>query len=348
MSSLSGYDRLLFLVNCVPLFLLSISCILYYYPLDSWPFLHVINLGVPVLVVANLIFLMYWIIRKQLVLVIPALVLLVAYIVFGCFFKFNFSDQPIDLKDLSIMSFNTRAFNKYDWIDNPEIADDIIAFVKEQDPDIVCFQEFQNSRYKDFAQYPYRYMNYIFPEKNRHLVQAIFSKYPIVDKGSLEFPNTHNNAIYADVTYKQDTLRVYNLHLESLKLDVDKAELTNEYSGKFMERIAISFRKQRQQARMLSAHADSTTHRKLILGDFNNTQFSNVYKTIKGELTDTFQEEGAAYGRTHNFKYFPVRIDFILVDPAFEVITHRNFELELSDHLPIMASIRLKHQETVD
>jgi len=279
---------------------------------------------------------------------IPAIALLIAFMVFGFFFKFDFTQNAIDLEDLSVMSFNTRAFNKYDWIDKPEIADDIIAFVTEQNPDIVCFQEFQRSRYKEFSQYPYRYMNYIFPEKEHHVVQAIFSKYPIVDKGSLDFPKTGNNAIYADIHYKQDTLRIYNLHLESLKLDVKKAELSNEYSGKFIERIAISFRKQRQQAQLLSIHSKSTPHKHLVMGDLNNTQFSNVYKIIKGDLTDTFQEEGSAYGRTHNFKYFPVRIDFILVDPSFEVMTHKNFDLKLSDHLPIMASIRLKHHVTVD
>jgi endonuclease/exonuclease/phosphatase family metal-dependent hydrolase len=179
------------------------------------------------------------------------------------------------------------------------------------------------------------------------VVQAIFSKYPIIDKGSLEFPNTGNNAIYADIHYQKDTLRVYNLHLESLKLDVDKAELTNAYSGKFMDRIGTSFKKQREQAALVRAHSIATPHKKLVMGDLNNTQFSNVYKTIKGAMTDTFKEEGSGYGRTHNFRYFPVRIDFIMVDDAFEVMTHRNFDLKLSDHLPIMASVRLRHEETV-
>lgn len=320
--------------------LLLISCVLYYYPLDHLPFLHLLNLGLPVLVIVNLIFLMYWIFRKRLILFVPTLVLALGYFVFGPFFKLNFTEQSIDKDDLSLMSFNTRAFNKYDWIDNPKIADDIIAFVTEQDPDIVCFQEFQYSRYLEFTQYAYRYMTNISSEKKQHVVQAIFSKYPIVDKGSLEFPDTGNNAIYADVYYKQDTLRVYNVHLESLKLDVKKAELTNTYSGKFLERIEISFIKQRQQAELLSVHANATSHKKLVLGDFNNTQFSNVYSTIKKDLKDTFLEQGTAYGRTHTFKYFPARIDFILVDPSFEVMTHKNFNLELSDHLPIMASIR--------
>ncbi|MCW5515819.1 endonuclease/exonuclease/phosphatase family protein [Muriicola sp. Z0-33] len=328
--------------------LLLISCVLFYFPLDSFPFLHLISLGVPVLVIVNLIFLLYWIIRRKLISVVPIIVLVIGYFVFGPFFKLPFNGDSRDLNDLSIMSFNTRAFNKYDWIDKPEIGDEIIAFVTEQDPDVVCFQEFQSSRYKEFSQYPYRYMNYIFPENKSHVVQAIFSKLPIVDKGSLDFPNTGNNAIYADVIYKQDTLRVYNLHLESLKLDVNKAELTNKYSGKFMERIQISFSKQREQAELLKVHSNTSDHKKLLLGDFNNTQFSNVYKTIKGDLTDTFIARGTAYGRTHTFKYFPVRIDFIMVDPSFEVLSHKNFDLELSDHLPIMASIRLSHQETVD
>jgi len=48
--------------------------------------------------------------------------------------------------------------------------------------------------------------------------QAIFSKFPIVKSGSIEFPNTANNAIYADIVKGSDTIRIYNVHLQSLRI----------------------------------------------------------------------------------------------------------------------------------
>ena len=348
MKQLSGYDKLLLGINSFPAILLLFSSVLFLYPLTGFPFLHILNLTVPILVILNLVFLVYWMLKKKTAFLLPALILLFTYFVFGPFYKFNFSSPPALADDLKIMSFNARVFNKFDWIDKPKIGDKIVEFVTQQDPDILCFQEFQQQRNEEFLQYPFRYVNYHSYENTTHAVQAIFSKYPIVDQGSLKFPETGNNAIYADLVYQGDTIRIYNLHLESLGLDVNKVELTNEYSGKFLERVSKSFDKQRQQAKLVREHMNKINHRTLIMGDFNNTQFSNVYRTIKGDLKDTFKARGSGYGSTYNFKFFPVRIDFILVDPRYDIITHTNFYQELSDHMPITASIRRHHQETVD
>jgi hypothetical protein len=38
--------------------------------------------------------------------------------------------------------------------------------------------------------------------------QAIFSKYPIIDQGNLVFPNSNNNAIFADIKTWKDIIRV--------------------------------------------------------------------------------------------------------------------------------------------
>jgi len=100
---------------------------------------------------------------------------------------------------------------------------------------------------------------------------------------------------------------------------------------------------QQEQAKIVAAHREQTTHKTIVCGDFNSTQYSNVYKTILGEdLVDTFQEQGSGYGRTFNFEYYPVRIDFILADKQFEVMAHKNYNKKFSDHFPVMTSLRLK------
>jgi len=340
---LSFIDKIAFGINSVIALLLLLACAAPYITAESFSVLSLLSLTVPILVLVNFLFLLYWLLRKKRPFFLSFVALISGYFFLGPFFKFKFSEEVIVEEDLSIMSFNTRAFNKYDWIDNPKIGDQIIDFVTEQNPDMVCFQEFDYTRVKDLPQYPYHYVNYIFPDENR-VVQAIFSKYPIIANGSLNFPDSHNNAVYADVVYKKDTIRLYNLHLESLRIKPNTETITNEPSAKLFKRLSKSFSKQQKQAKLFNTHQKGSSYKKIICGDFNNTRFSNVYRMVKGELQDTFDKQGTGYGRTYDFKYFPVRIDFIMVDKTFEVKAHKNFDVRLSDHFPVMVSIQLKKQ----
>ena len=332
---------MIFLVNWVFALLLLLSCTVPSISVESFPSLSVLSLAAALLVPINILFAGYWILKRKGQLLLSLSVLVLAYIFLGSFFKFRFSESHTKKDDLSIMSYNARIFNKYEWIDNPLLGNEIVDFVSSENPDILCFQEFDYTKSKQFEQYPYRYINYKY--KTTRVIQAIFSIYPIVAKGSLDFPDSSTTAIFADVLYEIDTFRVYNLHLESLRIKPDAETLSKEPSGKLYKRLSNSFVKQHQQAEIFDAHRKATSHKVIVCGDFNNTQFSNVYKIIKGELQDTFQEKGTGYGRTFNFKYYPVRIDFILVDKAFAITAHKNFDIHLSDHFPVMASMHIQN-----
>ena len=73
-------------------------------------------------------------------------------------------------------------------------------------------------------------------------------------------------------------------------------------------------------------------------GDMNNSAFSYVYRNIKGDLNDSFEEAGEGFGKSYDFNYYPARIDYIFVDKKFEVKKFRSFpEIIDSDHFPVMA-----------
>ena len=146
--------------------------------------------------------------------------------------------------------------------------------------------------------------------------------------------------IYVDILIKKDTLRIYNLHLQSLV--VRPGSFKREQPQRLFKRLSITVQKQQEQAKLVIEHSRSVNYKKIICGDFNNTQFSSVYKTIKGEMNDTFLEKGSGFGSTYNFKFLPYRIDFILADPEINIKSHKNFDVRLSDHTPVMASFRLK------
>src|SRR5690606_8767334 len=155
------------------------------------------------------IFLNYWWVQGSRYLWFPLLVLGMGYFFMGTFFRFRLSEQSIVKEDISVMSLNARGFNKIVLIKENTIGCQIVDLVRSEDTDIVCFQEFDHRRDKEnnFEAYQYSYVN-IEPGK---VVQAIFSKFPIVNKGSLDFPDTANNAIFADIVIQKDTVRVYNL-----------------------------------------------------------------------------------------------------------------------------------------
>jgi endonuclease/exonuclease/phosphatase family metal-dependent hydrolase len=235
------------------------------------------------------------------------------------------------------MTFNSNGFGGLKWSKNPVPEEEIVNFIKNQDADIVCLQEYDRSINAQFMDFPYKYQT---PYVSKKSAQAIFSKYPILSKGSLKFPNTANDAIFADFLIGKDTLRVYNIHLQSFK--VRAGSFKREAPDRLFARLNKSFQKQQQQVQLVNDHASKVTYSKIICGDFNNTQFSSVYQTIKGDMKDSFQEKGFGLGSTYDFKFLPFRIDFILADPRLEIKSHKNFDVRMSDHSPVMASFRLQ------
>ena len=82
----------------------------------------------------------------------------------------------------------------------------------------------------------------------------------------------------------------------------------------------------------------------IICGDFNNTAFSYVYRKIKGDLKDAFKEAGNGFGRTHEFQFIPMRIDFILTDEAFAINGFKSYSEHFSDHYPISTTLSLESE----
>lgn len=335
---------MVFAVNILAAFLLILTGVISYVPFRFLSTLSVLSLVVPFLFALNIVFLLYWLLRFKRKFLLSFTAILLGYLMFGPFYGFDGSDEPEEksISDLKIMSYNAWYFNINGWIQQPDVGDRIIDFIKVKNPDVLLIQEYSRRRNKQLAQYKYRSET---PHSDR-VTQAIFSKYPIVNSGSFDLPNTGNNIIYADVLFNKDTIRFYNLHLESFKII---PSTTNFSDGKKYEktykRLVRTFSKQMEQAEIFRNHLNKSPYTNIVCGDFNNTQFSNVYKIVKGDLQDTFLEEGTGFGRTYDLWKIPLRIDYILADPKFEVLSHQNFDERLSDHYPVMATLRLNSHQ---
>lgn len=349
MKNRSFLDKVIFFVNTLLALMLAISLLVPYIPATVIPSLSIISLVVPFLVIINVVFALYWILKKKRNVLLSGILLILWYVVLGPFYQFaqNSESAQKDDKTLTIMSFNARSFNELGQLDIENVDSLIYDFVTEKDPDILCFQEtlYAMKRNGALSQYKHNFVDFIYGKHSGKVIQAIYSKFPILKIDSIVFPGSANNAIYADILMDRDTVRVYNVHLQSFRIEPNLNTIKREESSRLIAKSKRVMLKQYEQAGLIRESMDATPYRKIVVGDFNNTQYSNVYRTIKDDMKDTFLEKGEGFGRTYDLFKFPIRIDYILADPDFEVIDHQNFNEKLSDHYPLMATLRLNSHQ---
>ncbi|WP_445736911.1 endonuclease/exonuclease/phosphatase family protein [Mariniflexile sp.] len=339
MKQLSTINKVIYIINIVVALVLLFSFALPFLPPRAFSVLSVLSLSVPILILFNVIFCFYWLVRLKWQLLMSLVALIIGQMVFGSLYKFTSSKKVESPNNFKVMNYNVRLFNLYDWIPEKHIDAKIVDFIKTEAPDILCIQDYRPDPKINLSVFKYKFEK-ISGNKIQN-GQVILSKFPIINSGSLEFPNTANNAIFADVVKGKDTIRVYNIHLQSLKIDTDVEKLKKEGTSRLFKQVEKTFKRQQFQSEILVSHKEQCPYKMIVSGDFNNTAYSYVYRKIKGDLNDTFNEAGNGFGRTYDFKFFPVRIDFVLADKAFYVNGFKAYNQHYSDHYPIMATLSL-------
>jgi len=339
MKKLSFINKIIYFINVIVAVLLLLSFILPFLPPKTFSLLAVVNLGVSFLIFINVLFFLYWVFQLKRKFMLSLFVLLIGYFSFGSLYKFSASKKIENPQNVKVMNYNVRLFNFYEWIPEKGIDTKIIDFIKRESPDVLSIQEYHPHKNIDLSFFKYKFEK--LSGKKTKSGQAIFSKFPIINSGSIEFPDTANNAIFADVVKGKDTIRFYNIHLESMRIDTKVENLKKEDSERLFKRIGTTFKMQQFQTELFLMHKQQCKYKMVICGDFNNTAFSYVYRQIKGDLNDTFKEAGNGFGRTYDFKFFPVRIDFIFTDEAFNINGFKAYNDHYSDHYPIMTILSL-------
>ncbi len=265
------------------------------------------------------------------------------------------------------MSYNSMLFDLYNWSKNKQSRNIILTSLTEENPDILCLQEFYTSEEKgDFNNIDT--VTTLLNVKNNHVEYtttlrnvdhwgiATFTKYPIVKKGKIEFNTRSNNiCIYTDVLIDKDTVRIYNMHLQSISfskanykfIDAIQNDTTNvkdevENSKSILRRIKRAFVKRAKQADAISAHITACPYKIILCGDFNDTPASYVYRTIKGNLRDAFMESGSGFEQTYAGTFPRFRIDYIFHSNSFTSKNYHHLSETLTDHYPIIGYLSVK------
>ena len=104
--------------------------------------------------------------------------------------------------------------------------DSVFAFILDQDPDIICLQEFYTSDVRNVRSTikrklgDYKAEYYLFPQGRGAFGNITLSRLPVKQKGVIKFDESANLAIYTDYRYHDRDFRVYNCHFESYNISM--------------------------------------------------------------------------------------------------------------------------------
>jgi endonuclease/exonuclease/phosphatase family metal-dependent hydrolase len=186
---------------------------------------------------------------------------------------------------------------------------------------------------------------------------ATFSKYPIIHKEAIDFEESLNGCMSSDLVIGSDTVRVYNCHLQSIRLRKDYHDLLDSlifnYSEKQLDelkdisvRMKQAYIQRAEQADLLAKHIRSSPYPVIVCGDFNDTPISYTYHKLARNLRDAFIEAGSGIGNTFRGNLPYARIDYILYSDSLQAHHYRTYKTDLSDHYPVITHFTIS--ETAD
>lgn len=314
------------------------------------------------LLLLNLIFILYWILKNIKYALLSIVCILVGWPLLTQHIKLDLGSNPdISKKNdstLRVMSYNTHLFKPIENEKNKDFTEETINILHQIEPDIICFQEFYTKgedklieKIKKEGNFKDYFFDAAVKNKSDAYGQIIFSKYPIVHSGTVtEYNYGINRISYADVIKQSDTIRVYNVHLRSFALQNEDKEFfqklaSNEFDEQFPKKLSgklrAAFNHRSQQATALKKHIKETTNTAIVMGDFNDTPMSYAVNLIGEKMNNAFREKGKGWGVTH-FEMLPLfQIDYILTSKDIQVRHYEIIKKKLSDHYPIWADLQL-------
>lgn len=154
-------------------------------------------------------------------------------------------------------------------------------------------------------------------------------------------------------------LVLYNLHLRSFG---EAKPWDDEAFGwaqprtwlPYLRRYREAYARRGDEVAEIAARIDTEALPVVVAGDLNSTADNWTYRRLRragldvgpldGGRLDAYREgAGLSWGRTYHAERPLVRIDFVLVDPALEVVSAETRPVRFSDHRPV--SVRLRWRE---
>jgi len=108
MKKLHFFDKTVFVFNAIAATLLLLSFILPYLSPKAFSFLSVLSLSVPLFILLNVLFLLYWLLKLKRQLLLSLSILFIGYLFYGSLYKFSSPKNIENENDIKVMNFNVR------------------------------------------------------------------------------------------------------------------------------------------------------------------------------------------------------------------------------------------------
>lgn len=360
--------RFFILANLLACFVFLIACLQPWLNPETFWLVAFMSLSFPVALALVVLFFFFWLFVKIRYTLISLTVLLIGWKQISVLFSLQESSFKQEKKNGSIrvMDWNLRSFSglKEGRNARADNTDRMFELIKKQEADVVCFQEFGMKENavgdedyvgrmkklgfnffvlsKDYSRLTYHYTNGL----------AIFSRKPFVSTGRIPFTSSPESILYADIVFNEaDTIRVFTTHLQSFKFsgrdyeDIEKIKNTDNNivsaSKNIFSKMKRAFRNRGSQADQIRPLLDSCPYPEVICCDMNDVPASYAYWQLKGNRKDAFLERGFGIGRTFIALAPTLRIDYILADERLSVEQFKINAQRYSDHLSLVADLKL-------
>ena len=267
--------------------------------------------------------------------------------------------------EIKITSFNVRAFDVYNWIyeDKQTAEQAFISFIERDSSDILCMQEFVSknrisdhmsiSKIKKAGNFDFfKEKISIRNGKKLGVGLSIFSKYPIINSGEIgKEKDIYSH--FVDLRINNDTVRIYNTHLKSIRFQQDEYSLFDENSSSnkdysrrvegLLKKLKNAYPTRLDESTSIIENAKKSPYKSIICGDFNDPPTSYTYSLFNDQFQDAFRETNYGIGRSYAGKIPAGRIDYIFFSKG---ISAYQFDIHtkkvMSDHYPISLTFALE------
>ena len=275
----------------------------------------------------------------------------------------SFSHEKKD-NQVRIASWNVARFLEWKRNSNEKSQTRLLMLdqIKKQDADILCLEEFFHSPdsvfYNNISEiqamgYPWYYFSYDPDGDKQYIGSVIFSRYPMLDTGMVRYfrPSMPEALVHADIKVKEDTIRVFATHLQSVQFRKKDYEAIDELksakdsffvnSRSVLSKLKKAIVYRSTQADIVKQILGDSPYPILFCGDLNDVPNSYSYFTIRGDMQDAFLKKGFGIGRTYSSLSPTLRIDYIFADNNYRIKQFTRIVKNLSDHFMIIADVEL-------
>jgi endonuclease/exonuclease/phosphatase family metal-dependent hydrolase len=325
-----------------------------YFNSGKYLIVSILHLPTPICLFYIIVSTAYLMLTRQWKNLIFPLVLVVANI--GNYFSFfsltsntSFRDSSFEVLSYNVSFFKIPSVFSKAYFDSASAkhGNKMIELIKAKNSSVVCLQEFftdgesKHHNYLDklmAAGYDVNVFALQNPKNETLRGLVTCSKFPVVEKGQVFISaNRYNGAFYTDLLVKSDTIRVINVHLQSMELYFGKKGAIDKVKH-FWRHYKSAMVIRTQQVELLTKFVSESPYPVILAGDFNETPYSFNHKKFREQLTNSFEFAGNGFGSTFRESLMPIRIDHQYFSDKihcedFEVIRSAH----ASDHYPIVA-----------